>query len=259
MKRLVMGSSLLLGLLIGMSFTFSGCDVHHHRHVKSPFHAKSEKVYHLKDGRYCYHDDTTNAWYWLYMMDSNNHCSYYTGSAPLSSKLPTNTSWVTSTPSVPATPASGPTASTPTTGQTASNLPYSAGTPTPSPYSAGNNTPATGPQPAGNFLAGQTQAQLEANSKADFQAACAKEPPMQEVQEAQPQEVAVEVDQAGQPPESPTAETAAETAESNGGNMDAGESAGGSDAGGASDGGSSGGDAGGGDSGGGGDGGGGGE
>jgi hypothetical protein len=79
-------SAIIIALIVGLFLRF------HNR-----LHNYTARVYHLKDGRYCYkqRDTVTNAdtWYWLCNSDSG---PYYTGSQPLASRVPPGTVWQSS-------------------------------------------------------------------------------------------------------------------------------------------------------------------
>lgn len=81
--------SLLIVLFLFGSVFLNGCEEprRHRRHLQK----KSVKVYHLHDGRYCYHDDF-GLWYWLILNNSatsSSGPSYYSGS----SVRPSGYSW----------------------------------------------------------------------------------------------------------------------------------------------------------------------
>lgn len=68
-----------------------------HQSHSSRLHRVATKIYHLKDGRFCYRQHAASggddAWFWLCNADSGG---YYTGSSTLGSRMPAGTVWQSS-------------------------------------------------------------------------------------------------------------------------------------------------------------------
>jgi uncharacterized membrane protein YgcG len=72
----------------------SGIAWHYHRLHR--FHLLAEKIYHLKDGRFCYRQPGSSGgdtWYWL----CNDSGDYYRSPRPLGPRMPGRTAWMSST------------------------------------------------------------------------------------------------------------------------------------------------------------------